>query len=253
MQIYFLAIAVSGLALEAALLIRAKRGRFLSQFPLFYSYIGCVLCGSTITFVVYYAWPAWYAHAFWFYFMITLLAEFAVLLEISDHTFSAYRAIRQLGRLLTIGLCGIFVAGYVLPSLARTRPSSVAIDELVKRSSLAKAVIIVVLLVVARHYRIALGKGASGLMFGFSLYLGINVINFSLAEKYGRGLYARTFEVVGPLSYSLALLVWTIALWRYEPAQAVGHPIPAGEEEIPQALGYQLGKFNAVLLRLLRR
>jgi hypothetical protein len=129
----------------------------------------------------------------------------------------------------------------------------VAILDLVKRASLTKAVIILVLLAAARYYRLALGTNVAGIMLGFAAYLGINVANFALREKLGAVIYGATFSTIGPLSYTLCLLVWTVALWRCEPALSSVREIPADERGISDSVAYQIARFNGALGRLLRR
>jgi hypothetical protein len=244
-------LAITGFVLETALIVRAARGRFLSHFRFFYSYIAFVLAGTAASLALYRFLPIHHKSFFWFYFLITLVAEFAVLVEMSDHIFDPYPAIRQLGRFITLCTGTAFFFLYILPSLLQSRPSGITILDLVKRSSLTKAVIIIVLLAAARYYRLPLGRNISGMMLGFSGYLAINVANFALAEKYGAELYGRTFSVVGPLSFALGLLVWTIALWRYEPAIAVGWKPLEDYAGTSEPLRYQLGRFNTTLSRLL--
>jgi hypothetical protein len=253
MAAHSLTIAVVSLLLEATLILRARQGRFLSAFPLFYSYIAFIFLGTPFVLLIYWVWPEHHASAFWFRFMITLVAEFAVLMEISDHVFAPYAAVRQLGRFLTIAICALFFVFYILPPLLESRPSDVAIMELVKRSSLTKGLIIIVLLAAARYSRLPVGRNVAGIMLGFAIYLGINAANFALLEKYGAELYDPTFGVVGPLSFTLGALVWTVTMWRYEPALAKARKPLEASGEFAQPLSYQLWRFNTTLMRFLRK
>lgn len=239
--------------LEVTLLIRAVKGRFVSHLPLFYSYIAYVLVSGLVVLGIYYFQPGSYANAYWFRFMITLVAEFAVLAEIADHIFRPYSMIRQLGRFLVVSICGVFFFSYILPSLMQSCSYSITMLDFVKRASLTKAVIIIALLVAARHYRLPLGRNISGMMLGFSLFLAVNVADFTLAEELGAKLYSRTFGIVGPVSWILCTLVWVVALWRYEPVPSTGRRGLASTEEDSGSFGDQLGRYNTTLMRLLRR
>lgn len=250
---YSLTLAFVAFVLQATLILRARQGGFLSRLPLFYSYIAYTFFGAATAYAFYWLQPTHYPTAFWFYFLVDLLAEFGVLAEVSDQVFNPYPAIRRLGRFFSICICLIFSSLYIFPSLLRPRASDVIILDLVKRSSLTKAVIIIALLAAARYFRLPLGRNVSGILLGFALFLGTNVANFALAERLGPVLYGPTFIVIGPLSYTLRLLVWTIALWRYEPAMQVSRKYHEHEEEIATPLSYQLGRFNTALTRLLRR
>jgi len=236
-----------------ALILRLIQQKCVSEFPLFFSYLAYMVASGAVVTFVYYAAPGTYPTAGWLRFLISLLAEFAVLVEVSDHIFKPFPAIRKLGRLITVLLCVMFSVIYVIPSLMELRPSSITLLDLAKRLSLTKAVMIIVLLAAARYYRIHLAKSISGILLGFSTYLAISVANFAMAEIYGRALYARTLSTVVPLSYTLCLVIWTIALWRYEPVLQTDREVPETAEKVSEPLAVQLGRFDTALTRLFRK
>jgi len=241
------------MGLEALLVVRAARGRFVSRFPLFYSYIGFVFLWSVTGVGVLLIFPDGYATFYWFYYLMVVLAEFAVLVEISDHLFRSYSAIRLLGRTLAIGIPAVLVIAYVLPALLQASKLDVALLEFGRRISVTKAVVAIVLLFVARHYRVPLGRNISGMLLGFAFYLAISIADFSAAREFGKSLYADVTRVLFPLSYTVCLLVWNVALWRYEPVLPINRKIFAKDEGSTESLSYQLGRFNTALTRLFRR
>jgi hypothetical protein len=247
------AVTIIGLLVMAVLLARAIQGGFLSQLPFFYSYLGFVLLRAVVSLGFLWFLPQYHASVFWFCFLFEQIAEFAVLLEVSDHIFKRYAAIRSLGRLLVGLVCGVFLVFYILPSLAGSVPANRVILDLVKKTSLTKAVIILILFVAVRFYKLPLGRSISGVLLGFSIYLGANVANFALAEKLGPALYAPVFRIVGPLSWTLGSLVWVIALWRYEPAAQVSRGRLAPEGDVSTPVYALLGRLNDTLLRLLQK
>lgn len=125
--------------------------------------------------------------------------------------------------------------------------------ELVKRSSLTKAVLIVVLLGAARLYGLSLGRNVSGIMLGLATYVSINIANMALHEKYGGSGYTGIFAVVGPVSFILALAIWSVALWRYEPISPGGRGLARSAESISEPLTNRLGKFDSELTRFFRK
>ncbi len=251
MNVYSGVLTATGPLLAATLLFRAARGGFLSRFPFFYSYIIYILASGVFVLSVGHYRPESYPTVYWFRFMMTLLAEFAVLVEVSDRIFQPYPALRRLGRGLALFVCAVFFFSYILPSFLEPRPSSVVILDLVKKTSLTKAAIILSLLVATRYFRLPLAKNTSGILVGFSIYLATNAANFTLAEYYGKALYGQTFSAILRVSFGICLLVWTIALWRDEPFRAGDRDAQVGKEEAAVPLGYQLGRFNTVLSRLL--
>jgi len=236
-----------------ALALRLIQQKCVSEFPFFFSYLAYMVASGAVVTFVYYAAPGTYPTAGWLRFLISLLAEFAVLVEVSDHIFKPFPAIRKLGRLITVLLCVTFSVIYVIPSLMELRPSSITLLDLAKRLSLTKAVMIIVLLAAARYYRIHLAKSISGILLGFSTYLAISVANFAMAEIYGRALYARTLSTVVPLSYTLCLVIWTIAFWHLEPSTVLPRWVAPSRGAFGEPLDRQLEKFNTALTRLIRR
>ncbi|HLY61145.1 MAG TPA: hypothetical protein VKV95_10385 [Terriglobia bacterium] len=246
-------LAVLGLGLEAALILRARQGRYLSHFPFFYSYLSYVFVWTIFTLMFFYFMPQLYPYVYWFSYSMMLLAEFAVLFELSDHIFRPYPGIRRLGQLLTGAVCLAFLLVYIIPALWRHQPSSIAFFELEKRTSLTKVVLIIVLLLVARSFRISFSRNISGMMLGFAIYLAASIANVALAEGLGRARYATIFSLVSPLAYFLALSIWTAALWRYEPVLPNQGNFSRGGDNFSEPLSVQLGRYSSELSRRFRR
>jgi len=238
--------------LAVLIIVRAAQGRFFSEFPFFLSYLIYLLVTSALVNIA--DWAGWrfYVTAFWLRFFTLVIAEFALLLEIADHLFRPYPAIRKLGRLITLGITFVFTALYIVPPLLESRPSSLAILELMKRSTLTKGLVIVALLAAARYYRVRVNRNVAGLILGLAAYLTISTANFALAESYGRELYGSIFSTIGPLSQTLCMLIWTVALWHREPDLEPMRAI-ASARGFSEPLPNRLGKFNTVLTRLFRK
>ncbi len=239
--------------LGVTILARGAYGGFLSKFPTFYSYLAYFLVTGVAIYMVWALAPQRYAIFFWLRFLTLVLAEFALLVEIGDHLFETYPVLRFLGRAITLGIAGVFFALYIFPALLKPQPTDVAVFELVKRSALCKGLIIVALFAGARHYGVHLGRNAAGIALGLATYLAIHMANLTLAEHFGREVYGGVFLVVGPVSQILTLIIWTFALWRYEPAKRYGlsSASPAGVP--PANLADKLGRYNSALDRLLRK
>jgi hypothetical protein len=245
-------LALIGLIFESVLLWRAHKGRFISRFPLFYSYVIYVLCCSSAVYAVYWIRPIQYASAYWFYFLICILAEFAVLVEISDHIFQPFPAIRHLGRALTILISVALGVTYILPTVFQSHGMRRALLDFALRTSLTKAVILAVLLYAARHFDLKLGRNVAGLMLGFSIYLGVNVANFAAAESFSQALYARILWVMSPIAYTFCLLVWTVALWKLARIPRTDSVPPAAGRD-SDGLALELARINSALSKFLHR
>jgi hypothetical protein len=253
MEFISVPVAILSMVLEAALLLRARRAGFLSQFPLFYSYITYVLASSILLLPLYFLKPQLYLTIYWFSYLVTLLAEFAVLLEVADHIFKPYPAIRRLGQLLTAVVCMALFSVYIIPALMQHRSSSIAFLELEKRTSLTKAVLIIVLLAAARLYHLPIDRNISGMLLGFATYLALVTANTALAETLGRGVYGDAYGLVEPLGYFLGLGIWIFALWSYEPVLPGRPDSSRGGDNISEPFSDRVGRYNSELSRLFRR
>jgi hypothetical protein len=159
------------LALEIVLLWRAGRCRLLRSFPFFYSYLIYDVCCSSAVYVAYWIRPSMYPTAYWLDFLLSSLVEFAVLLEISDHIFQSFPAIRYLGRALTILISSTFALVYILPAILESREPSSKLLSFALGTSVTKVIILATLVFMAHHFGLALGKNVAGMMLGFSIYL----------------------------------------------------------------------------------
>lgn len=237
--------------LALALLLRAWRGGTFARFPLFYTYISYMVVTGIVTLSMYAGRSPFYRQAVWARLLTGLIVEFIVLLAVSDHLFSRFPALRRLGRLLTTLLCAAFLFAYVLPALLETQMSRHIILEFLKRTSLTKVVVILTLLGVCRFFRLPMERDVVGILLGFSVFLSANIVNSTLGETFSPAVIERMFGIIGPVSYTLGLLIWTVALWNAKP---VLDAQPAGEDGTPaMSLDLRLAKLSTTLIRLLRQ
>lgn len=239
--------------LGMAILVRAWQGKLFSQFSLFFSYLIYLLGTGIVMNLVDFLDGQHYPLVFWLRFLTLVVAEFALLVEIGDHIFAPYPAIRNLGRLVTVAVTLVFSTAYIIPSFYAHRPSSVAVLDLVMRSAVTKCAILVALLVTARLYGVRLSKTVAGLALGIALYLAINTANFALAASWGPALYGQAFGLVGPMSQTLCLLIWMITFWTPVPVMHTPQPAPFDPTSTTEPLPDRLGRMNTTLARLFKR
>jgi hypothetical protein len=243
---------VATLTLQVLILWRAGQCRVLARYPFFYSYLVYDLCFGSVAYALYWIRPSLYPSAYWLYLLLDILVEFAVLIEISDHIFQPFPALRNLGRGLTIVISATFTLVYILPALLQPRGSSSALLDFALRASVTKAVILAVLLLTTRHFGLKLGRNVAGLMLGFSIFVGMNIANLAAAQSFGRALYARIFWVMPPIANTLCLLVWTVALWEFAPLPRTASIPPAGRGD-SETLALELARINDTLSKFLHK
>jgi hypothetical protein len=252
---YTLGIAVSYLAefLVGLLLLRGIVNRLYRLYPLFYSYIAFGFCCSLALYVVRWRFPAGYPSAFWIYYLINILVEFTVLVEISDQIFKPYAAIRNLGRAITAVISLTLGVVYVLPIVLVPGRTRHVLLEFSLRAAATKAIILCVLFLVARHYGSRLGRNLGGIMLGFSVYMAIEVVVMAAATTFGSALYARVLWFMSPIEIALCLLVWTVSLWNFVPVPVVTLRSAMGTGKDAQAVALELSRFNNDLSKLMNK
>jgi len=247
-----MAISVCAFLLDGLLILRGARNRLFSLFPLFYSYLIFAFCGSTGMYVIYWLFPHVYPSAYWIYFLVTILAEFMVLVEISDQIFRPLPAIRNLGRALTIFISAALGLVYVLPVVLWSPGRRPALFGFALRASVTKAIILAVLFYVARHYGSQLGRNVGGLMLGFSIYVALHLASMAGAKAFSSVLFASIFWLMLPLAFALCALVWTISLWELAPMPSM-NTISTAPGRDSDAVALELTRFNSELSKLLHR
>ena len=242
MEILGWIVSFAGLGLTALVLWRGMCSHILGRFPFFYSYLGCGLCGTVVLFLIFRFRHDAYPYAYWLYFLLGIVVEFAVLVEISDHLFEPFPAIRRLGRALTIIISFGLGLVYILPTILYSHGRHSALLGFALRASLTKAVILGALLVAAHHYGLRLGKNVAGLILGFSIYLGVNIVNFA-SDQFFYHLYDGLLWVMSPIAYTLCLAVWLVALWDFVPIPSTGTIAPVSRRD-SEAVAFELARFN---------
>lgn len=252
MHILGITISFCSLILGGTLVLRARANGVFRAFPLFYSYIVYAFLATLAMYVIYWVSPQKYSHAFWINYLINTLAEFAVLVEISDHIFKPFALLRQLGRATTVLITAFLGILYILPTIISSSRLSLALLGFVLRASVTKAIILGVLFYLARHYGSELGRNVAGLMIGFSIYVATTVAIMASAQAFGSAIFARLFWFMEPLAYGLCLLVWTISLWELATVPDL-KAVSLESRGDSESVAVQLNRFNNELSKFLNK
>ena len=252
MHILGIVISCCALLLEGLLILRGVATKLFKLFPLFFYYVVFCFVAALCIYITSWRFPDVYRSAYWLYYLVTILAEFTVLVEISDQIFQPYPAIRNLGRALTIFISAGLGLVYILPAILRPAGRSRALLDFALRASVTKAIILVVLFYVARSYGSLLGRNVAGLMLGFSIYVASNVVLMAGAKTYGSALYAQILWFMAPLTFTLCALVWTVSLWDLVPIPRM-ETISTDMARNSEAVAFELNRFNNELSKFLRK
>jgi len=214
------------------------------RFPIFYGYIGCVLVRDVSAIPIYRAWPSLYRPFYWSTAFVTAILGYAVILEIYSRSLARFPGVARLIRAVLVGLL-FLVAARVIAELfggaANPLASSAALLERDLRT--LQAILLGALLGIFSVYRIPIGKNLRGIIVGYTLYVGVRVIELTAYTQSARavGIFVSKVE---PISYLICLGVWTVALWSPAP-----EPITDAAPNIEQDYGLLLQQTRTQLLR----
>jgi hypothetical protein len=252
MHIFGMVISYGAWLLEGLLILRGAATRVFRVFPLFYSYIVYIFCCSLGMYLIYWLRPQAYPSAYWIYYLVSILVEFTVLVEMSDQIFRPFPAIRNLGRALTIVISIALGLVYILPAILGSTHRRPALLDFALRACVTKVVILAVLFYAARHYGSKLGRNVAGLMFGFSIYLAMNIAWLAAGKAFDPALSSNILWVMAPLAFALCLLVWTVSLWELAPMPSL-RPISTATGRDSEAVALELTRLDSELSKLLHR
>jgi len=234
-----------GIALQCALIIRGSFTGNLSRFHLFYCYIACVLFKDVAVLVAYEFIPSAYAVVYWPMELATVLASFAVIVEVFRGTVRHNPGIVRFVQHFLLAAFAITTM-YVFATFSYRDLTSIyrGIEQLGRDLRLVEGALLIALLWLLIRYRISLGRNLVGLIIGYSFWIGINLADFAFLPSPGDET-SHFLRVVIPTSYTITLAFWCSVLWHAhaEPAQS--------SSQLDQDYDLLLGKTRVLIGRTL--
>lgn len=200
-----------GLGLHVLLLWRCLKERHWSHFPFFFVYLAYVFLRSL---ALSYFWalghPA-YALIYWGSNLGAVLLRFCVAWEVFRNIFVRGSIIREIaGRILVVLLVVIAAAFYLLSSQPGT-----FFPDLERKVGLAVVAWMVMVLLLARYYRVPISLNIWGMAVGMGLFTSISIANHATFELLRS--FLPFWRLVSPFSFVAMMLIWTWTLWSYAP------------------------------------
>jgi hypothetical protein len=235
---------LTGIALEAAILLRGVQARLLRKYPLFYGYIVCVLATEIISLFSYRFAPDLYEPLYWPSELVTIVASYAVIIEVFRCSARHKPGIR---RLVQNALLTVFVltVAYAFSDFAQGgfRSLSRAIADLGRDLRYVEAGVLLIMLWLFARYRIPLGRNLLGLIGGYSFWLACNIVNLAFWFRPANELSIVLRELL-PATYLLTLIIWCASLWSPQP-----EPAQPGENRIERDYDLLATNTHAILAR----
>jgi hypothetical protein len=224
-----LAVWLTTLVLEALLLLRASRGEFLGKYRLFYLYLGGVFLQSFSLLIIYLAKSKYYASLYWSAEFVSVVLGCGVVWEIYRGALGRFPGAARMARNVLLVVLLMVISRVLANSWNSTVwPPAGTVVELERDLRAVQSMVLIGLVLVVRFYRIPLGQNLWGMMLGYGLFIGTNVITLALGALLGNA-FQTPWRYLGPLSYLAVLCIWSIALWSYKAA-----PVPGAELQVEQ-------------------
>ncbi|HEV3513580.1 MAG TPA: hypothetical protein VGS05_17855 [Candidatus Sulfotelmatobacter sp.] len=199
--------------LEGLLLVRAARTNLFRTFPLFFSYIACVLARDLLGTTVYVHYPSLYGSFYWTTELLVAVISYGVLLEIYIHALKNYPGVATLFRALLLVMFLAIAIKVGVSSFGYAHLSAMHfIADLERNLRRLQAVLLAGLLGLFAYYKIPVGRNLRGLVLGYALFVGADVITLTFMAHPAVGL-AHLVRKIEPLCYTMSLIIWSLALW----------------------------------------
>lgn len=203
-------------AIRLLILLRGYLCEILGKYGWFYFYISSGLFFDIVLGFIS-AHPALYLKLYWPFEFVTMAIGCGLVLEIFKHVLAPYPGADRFARivyLITFGI--IFVVGLIYPYVTTSVPTASYQIGLGRNVRLTQTVFFLVILAIIIHYAIPLGRNMSGMIYGYGLYLGTNLMTLAVRAYVGSN-FNTVWRAVQPLSFMASLLIWLWAFWVYAP------------------------------------
>ncbi len=154
---------------------------------------------------------------------------------------------------LTLAISITLGLAYILPAILGATHRRPALLDFALRASVTKATILVVLFLCIRHYGSHLGNNVADLMFGFAIFLAVDITANAIGKAFSPALSTNIVWVLPPLSSLLCVSVWTISLWDLVAQCPECSRVSAGTARDSQAVALELHRLNSELSKFMRK
>src|ERR1051326_472543 len=168
---------ITGMLLEGLLLVRSWRTGSIVKFPLFFFYIGLIFIQSALLYAVADFYPAWYPGIYWAMELVDVFAGCGVVVEIYRVGLADFPGVRKVARnALLFVFC--LTVGRVLLTAQQGWPhwSTMMTVQLERDMRFVEIAAVVTLMLSLLFYSVPLGRNLGGILFGYGLFLGVNIL-----------------------------------------------------------------------------
>jgi len=238
----------AGIVLEGVLLFRGWRARHLSRYPLFFSYIALIFLQTILLYCINRYRPDAYPAFYWSLEFLDVFAGCAVVLETHRIALSAFPGVAKLARNgLLLAFCLTFGRVLLTAQQGAQNWSTMVTIQLVRDMRFVQIAAVLILLTLILCYAVPVGRNLRGILFGYGLFLGVNILDLTLLRRFGADVQTLA-SYVQSLTYLAVLCLWTALLWSYSPEpQAGGLDGPSSYDQLLGQTRNRLNKTRALV------
>lgn len=208
---WYLNIALA-LALQGLLFFRAQHSRLLLRYPLFYFYQAYTMLWTIVLSLVQVLGIPSYPKIYWWSQIVACTLRLGIAAEVYRHTFPSQSPVRRKSQIIVL-IVLLFLA--TLFAASGPGPGRYAFLDVSRKIALTVVAWTFVILILARHYRIQMGRNVFGMSLGLMIFTGSELVHLSAMDLVP-GLWP-VWRFVHPIAFVFMLSIWTFALWNYRP------------------------------------
>jgi hypothetical protein len=237
------AIWIAGILLEVLLVFRSWRTRLFCVCPLFFCYLTFVTAQDMLRYLVAHSAPAIFPSIYWSTEFMGILAGCAVVLEFAWVGLARFPGVAKLARFALISTFLLTIGKVLLTAMQGALGWSVLlIIQLERDMRFVQIAAIFSLLLLFLRYQVPIGRNLRGIILGYGLFLGINIVNLTYLSRLG-GAVQFVASHIQSCAYLVALCVWTVFLWFH-----VEQPV-SSRKTLESGYGEILGRTRDQLAR----
>ena len=238
-----------GVVLEILLLIRGFREKLYRQFPIFYLYLLFVMVNDVVSMGVYRRAANYYFQVYWVTQFLSLAIGSGIIFEIYRVALRSFPGAARMTRCVLLIVFGaIFANALTIPWDGVFRWLAAATITLERNLRIVQALAILTLALLFSWYAIPFGKNLKGILFGYSLFVGLSIVQFTI-WRYSQEQVKPFWSYAQPVCYLLVMGVWIRALWFAVPLPKT-IPDPQIENDYELLIATTRDQFRRTLARL---
>jgi hypothetical protein len=208
---------IVGMGLVGLLLVRCVQQKLYKDYLTFCMYVFCMLVieiARLFTFLL--LKPTSFSTLYWSTDLFLVGFGYAIIFEVYQRVLGDYPGPAKAARNLLAAILAIVAISALFGAFHDPGGFHNAAALFERNLRIVQGIALVVGLVLCVHFCIPIGRNMTGIIFGYTFFIGTSVINLTYVSHL-RGRPPQILEYLLRFSYQIALVVWTASLWRRVP------------------------------------